>query len=551
MQDPMQFLSADALKEKAKQKMKKLLIEFLISAFPFLLILLVVILAGAGAMQMFSAFGAMADAIFGKSDTKTLAEYDKELNALSIDDLIGLEESGTLDASFHKYLMFSRDEFLHLLKTVKAKNEEQVKRTLQIEARHTYQEWVADDSKDTESDSDGHYETRTEFVYKEYQVDSKEIENYQIDWQIPYAMCVADLANQSYGWFMEESETEESNLKHYGSDYQRIDEAIDAASMKYDYLYDLARGDQDSFTMDECKQMVHTSFLYGDPDTEEGEWEYYLPHSVIRSASSGYSTMFYTTTEPEEDGTIRLSHLEEASFMPLYDLQMRRFTHHYLFGYTCELLSLAPGGRRIAENLKMYRNYENELGLREDGTSKPGVILSDKELIGYELGEGMDLSEIPVSTKIVNSDRGMIDYDGTVFDEGLGGMIAMAAMEKVGCAYSQKHRWEEGIYDCSSLVWRVLMEVGIHLSDECTESSAAGICKGMVEAGKMIDPADIRQGDIIFYSYEKNGRYRNVSHTAIYAGDGMKVHARGVAYGVVYDRYSTTGMVCICRPYGT
>lgn len=157
-------------------------------------------------------------------------------------------------------------------------------------------------------------------------MDSKEIENYQIDWQIPYAMCVADLANQSYGWFMEESETEESNLKHYGSDYQRIDEAIDAASMKYDYLYDLARGDQDSFTMDECKQMVHTSFLYGDPDTEEGEWEYYLPHSVIRSASSGYSTMFYTTTEPEEDGTIRLSHLEEASFMPLYDLQMRRFT---------------------------------------------------------------------------------------------------------------------------------------------------------------------------------------------------------------------------------
>ena len=157
MQDPMQFLSADALKEKAKQKMKKLLIECLISAFPFLLILFVVILAGAGAMQMFSAFGAMADAIFGKSDTKTLAEYDKELNALSIDDLIDLEESGTLDASFHKYLMFSRDEFLHLLKTVKAKNEEQVKRTLQIEARHTYQEWVADDSKDTESDPDGHY----------------------------------------------------------------------------------------------------------------------------------------------------------------------------------------------------------------------------------------------------------------------------------------------------------------------------------------------------------------------------------------------------------
>lgn len=544
------------LKAKYKRKAGKLAIRILAACAPFFLVLFIVSMIVAGTLQAFTVFGSFADALFGSSDTRTMAQHAEEINGLAIDEIIRFVETDQLDRSFYKYLMFTKDEFLHLLKSVKEENEQQVSRTIQIQARHTYQKWVEDDVYAANPEAGGHYETTTEMVYRDVLVNSAEIEKYQIDWQIVYAMCVADISNESYEWFAVETD-EGEQIKHFGPNYERIDEAIQAVSMKYDYLYDLARSEQSTYTMEECQKMVHTPFLYGDPDTEEGEWEYYVPHSVLRSASSGYSTMYYTIDAPSSEGQeeepVRLTHLIEASYMPLYDLNMRRFTYNYVFGYTCDLISLVPGGGAIARNLENYRAYENEAGLNADGTSKPGVILRETELADYILGDGISVDDIPVSSKLVNTGQGQIDYDGVEFDEGLGGIITMAALEKVGCEYDQNHRWEEGVYDCSSFVWRVLGEVGIDLSSYCRGSTAAEICRGMVDSGKMIDPADIRQGDIVFYAYKSNGkynnRYRNISHVAIYAGDGKKVHAKGAAYGVVYDRFSTSSMVCVCRPY--
>ena len=39
--------------------------------------------------------------------------------------------------------------------------------------------------------------------------------------------------------------------------------------------------------------------------------------------------------------------------------------------------------------------------------------------------------------------------------------IAALALTKVGCRYSQDRRYEEGFYDCSSLVQRCCAEAGI------------------------------------------------------------------------------------------
>lgn len=537
------------LKNKVKQKAKKLLLKALAAGAPFFLVLMIVIMIVAGFMQAFAMFGSFTEALFGNGSSKNMGQYAEDINNLTLDEIIGLVESNRLDKSFYNYIMFTRDEFLHMLTAIKSINEEHVARTIQIEVRHTYQKWVEDSAG-------GHYETETERLYRDVEVDSSEIEKYQIDWQMVYAMCVADTSNESYEWFREMDSDNEEQIRHFGPNYERIDEAIQAASMKYDYVCDLARAEQTVYSMEECKKMVHTPFLYGDSETEEGEWEYYIPHSVLRSASSGYSTMYYTIYTPpsgQEDQAVRLTHLVEASYMPLYDLNMRRFTYNYVFGYTCDLMALVPGGKRIVQNLEMYRNYENSIGMNEDGSSKPGVVLQNIELPSYQLGEGISLADLPTSTKIVNTGQGQVDYDGVDFNEGLGGIITMAALEKVGCRYDQNHRWDEGIYDCSSFVWRVLGEVGINLRDYCGGTTAAEICRGMVNTGKMIDPADIQQGDIVFYAYKTNGqyngRYRNVSHVAIYAGDGKKVHAKGAAYGVVYDRYSTSSIVCVCRPY--
>ena len=59
----------------------------------------------------------------------------------------------------------------------------------------------------------------------------------------------------------------------------------------------------------------------------------------------------------------------------------------------------------------------------------------------------------------------------------------------------------------------------------------------------------MQPGDLIFYSYEVNNRYKNISHVAIYTGNGKVVEAKGTSYGVVYGNVPNQGKsVTICRP---
>ena len=55
-------------------------------------------------------------------------------------------------------------------------------------------------------------------------------------------------------------------------------------------------------------------------------------------------------------------------------------------------------------------------------------------------------------------------------------------------------------------------------------------------------------GDLIFYSYKKNGRYKNISHVAMVAENGMMVHASSSKKMVVMTGLSLDRVVAICRP---
>ena len=552
---------AAEMKERAKKTAKKWLKRILIAIAPFIPAIFIVVMAGAGAMQIFSVFGGIADAIFGSNDVETRIAYEGDLNRLSLDEILTIVENDQLDSSFYRNLMFNRDEFLHLLKSVKEINEDYAAQTITIQVRHTYQEWKEDDTYAANpAAAGGHYETKTEYLDREILEDSRDIEKYQIDWQMVYTMCITKLPISERVWSVSGDAAEGEKVVHYGENYEDIDAAIEACRMKYDYITDLARSAQTSYTLAECKSMVHTPYLYGDPDTEEGEWEYYVPHSVIRSASSAYTTIYYTTTSIEDPETHEvsnyLSNIAEASFMPLYDLTMRRYTYNYLFDYTCDMMALTPGGNKVSERLKMYRAYESGLEPDENGNAKPGVILWTQDLTGYLLPEGYTFDDFPTSTRVVSAGDGNggsidFDYSGLEFDEGLAGSFVMAALEKVGCKYSQALRNEEGYYDCSSLVTRVAKEVGITISG----GTAAGIAKSLYLAGRAVDPADMKQGDLIFYarkndngSWKQPGRFMHISHVSIYMGDGRQVHARNEKYGVSVNNYTGYEMVLICRP---
>lgn len=121
----------------------------------------------------------------------------------------------------------------------------------------------------------------------------------------------------------------------------------------------------------------------------------------------------------------------------------------------------------------------------------------------------------------------------------VGNLVAQIAVSKVGCGYSQSMRDQEGWYDCSSLVYRCYAEAGITYLNGKT---AADEAQYLVEHGMTVSASELQPGDIIFYSYESNGRYRNISHVAIYIGNNEMVHAANSSRGVVRDPFRPSNL---------
>ena len=128
------------------------------------------------------------------------------------------------------------------------------------------------------------------------------------------------------------------------------------------------------------------------------------------------------------------------------------------------------------------------------------------------------------------------------------------AISKTKTHYSQAKRMSKGYYDCSSLVSRVYRQYGVYFGSKSGWSpTAAGIgqwCSthGKVIARKGISYTKLVPGDLIFYSYTKNGRYRNISHIEMYVGDGMDVSASQSNNKVIHYGYNQYDVVLIARP---
>lgn len=87
-------------------------------------------------------------------------------------------------------------------------------------------------------------------------------------------------------------------------------------------------------------------------------------------------------------------------------------------------------------------------------------------------------------------------------------------------------------------------EVGIDLP--ATASPQGKYC---YENAMLVNKKDLKPGALIFYSYEENGEFRNISHVVIYVGDGMMVHAANPRRGVVYDPLRDSNVVFYARQY--
>ena len=130
-----------------------------------------------------------------------------------------------------------------------------------------------------------------------------------------------------------------------------------------------------------------------------------------------------------------------------------------------------------------------------------------------------------------------------------GNQAVRLALTKLDTPYSQEHRNQEGYFDCSSFTYWVYSQLGIYLQHGGSNTAAAQ-GRYITENNLAISYDSLAPGDLIFYSFEVNNRYLNISHVAIYAGNGYVVDASFSKKKVVYRPIYSTGSIVLCgRPY--
>ena len=190
-------------------------------------------------------------------------------------------------------------------------------------------------------------------------------------------------------------------------------------------------------------------------------------------------------------------------------------------------------GRRKVEAFLAEGN-SNTVEIHTSGTVVHNLTCED-----YIAKGKLTAEEEKLLREMMSSDLWEQYYSGAA-----GQAVAELAMTKVGCRYDQSRRMEEGYYDCSSLVYRLYKEVGTLLPLTAAEQG-----KYCYQNAMVINKKELKPGDLIFYSYEENGEFRNISHVAIYVGDGKMVHAANKRRGVVIDGLRTGSVVFYARPY--
>lgn len=114
--------------------------------------------------------------------------------------------------------------------------------------------------------------------------------------------------------------------------------------------------------------------------------------------------------------------------------------------------------------------------------------------------------------------------------------------------YSQPLRMTSGFYDCSSLVFRAYgHNTGLLGGSVSWAPTAASMAAYLESTGKVIsygslDVSQLRPGDLIFYSGDYNGRYRNINHVSMYYGGGYRLEKPLRYY------YPSSNTVMIARP---
>ena len=197
--------------------------------------------------------------------------------------------------------------------------------------------------------------------------------------------------------------------------------------------------------------------------------------------------------------------------------------------------------KEVNVELKTYRDMISEYGFNAEEQEMIEELMKPEYLamIGYT-GGGGDQGE----TLSPKQYQAIVD----AISDANGKKVVEYALSKVGYPYSQDYRDSGDYYDCSSLAYYAWQNAGVNIMYEGANTAAAE-GKFCYDNNYLVHYDEMQPGDLIFYSYSNNGRFFNITHVAIYVGDGKVVEAANESIGVVYRSVqSQSSIVFIGRP---
>lgn len=449
---------------------------------------------------------------------------DKGMTEGTAQEILAMVDEGTIPPDdVLNTLYLNQETFRYLMDKCKSYEELDTK-TITIEALHEYtvEVRVPVDSAEEGEEGSGGYETekedKEEIIKKTIEVSNADAEGMcKMDWRLLYNFSLFARLN---------------NLSDDGMiSMENIDTAFNQLAMKYDYAFDVVRNDKTSYTLEECQSLPHVTYESGG---EDDHTTYYLPHSLMSSAYSGMSRMYYQVTDGQITG------ITEYFNKQLFDLSREAMSETFteeLFLFYIEQL---PGSSSLWEKMSYY------LAQPEDSnpimyTSSFTFELGDYSIPSNSYFDGVmpSVPDLPVLPGIIPSnptngtgtlpgDNGLTLSGNAIYPnpQTVGEAAVNLAVSRLNWKYSQALRMQNGYWDCSSMVSRVYHELGVDIP---ASGSTVTLRANAELYGQKIPMDQMQAGDVFWLS---NGK---TNHVVMYCGNGMVVHASDTKSGTKYE----------------
>lgn len=270
-------------------------------------------------------------------------------------------------------------------------------------------------------------------------------------------------------------------------------------------------------------------------DADKGR-KVYVDYEGMNSEPSNYYDIMsvYMVKYGYENTATKMNETNKQNLKAVFDDMCK---------YTTENVTEKKGKKKtkyleVRITLKTYTDMTTEYQFDEDRTATLNQLMSayiTNNPSGGSQISGLQGSLTPqeisnITDKILNpTQKAVVSF----------------VLAKVGYPYSQPLRNSGKAFDCSSLAYYAWKSAGVDISFG-GGTTAAAEAEGLKD--KIVKEKNLQPGDLIFYSYTTNGRYKNISHVGIYVGNGKMVEAVDEAHGVCLGNYHNGGLVMICRP---